>query len=660
MRSRWSVGPAAGVCAAALVAVLSSGGDVAATYISQDERIEATAQVAVQNSFFHNDMESISWNQSRHELRLGLRYFLVPVQQDLLGIFHRPRLSILWRGRYDAVFDVRDSYRERGYDRDDFRFPEGKEPRELFFDFELPGKYQWISARLGKQQVVWGEADLFRSLDVVNPLRLDQNGLIGENFDDYREPLWIGKFLFSLGELGIGHTPILSNAALELFYSPNWRPLTHRAIVGEGFRLGVDSNNTYTGLTRPNHVPFAQIRHPWEISRVGSHRTDAPDQADLGGIRGSCADGAGCGDFLYIIQDGTERDLFHFDASMFGARLFGQTFAGLDVSLNYLFKRSEVPGTALAVYDIFDANRPAPPGPANPLFINTRLDVLAQMGAAELTPDLDGDGFPDGREELMRRCIEGHEPLAFAQGIHGPHFQGALAPQTNPFTACEQVGFWYPWQHIVGMTATYNDFDYTGFIWRFEGSWSSKEPRNTNPPLAGVRAGQFPTRNDFETHIKRDTQVFRTMVGFDYLRALIPPQRLPRFVYNQALVRSLLTDQWFFTFQFFNEYYSNVKGQIGLLDSLTDRQYHFNPVLTYVMTGFFNNNRLRPFIAVGYDVNVEFPVLWAQFEYYVTPKLAVRIGDIEYLGSRYNESFLFLHKYADRDNVFARLTYYFL
>ena len=33
------------------------------------------------------------------EIKLGLRYFLVPVQQDLLGFLHRPRLSVQYRGR---------------------------------------------------------------------------------------------------------------------------------------------------------------------------------------------------------------------------------------------------------------------------------------------------------------------------------------------------------------------------------------------------------------------------------------------------------------------------------------------------------------------------------------------------------------------------------
>ncbi|MGH7822630.1 MAG: DUF1302 family protein, partial [Candidatus Binatia bacterium] len=196
-----------------------------ATYISNDERIEAQAEFSVQGTIQHHDYLDVDPVQERNEIKLGLRYFLVPVEKDLLFL-HRPRINIQWRGRYDSIYDIREVYKRRGFQRDDFRFPEGEYPRELFFDAEFVKPLDWLSFRIGRQQVVWGEADLFRSLDVVNPLRLDQNGLVGERFDDYREPLLIAKFLAHIGGI-----PLLSNATLEMFYSPNSQPLTNKAIV---------------------------------------------------------------------------------------------------------------------------------------------------------------------------------------------------------------------------------------------------------------------------------------------------------------------------------------------------------------------------------------------------------------------------------------------
>ncbi len=58
------------------------------------------------------------------------------------------------------------------------------EVRELYVDT------QWRSAylRLGKQQIVWGQADGLRVLDVVNPLDLRE--FILPDFEDRRIPLW--------------------------------------------------------------------------------------------------------------------------------------------------------------------------------------------------------------------------------------------------------------------------------------------------------------------------------------------------------------------------------------------------------------------------------------------------------------------------------------
>jgi hypothetical protein len=38
----------------------------------------------------------------------------------------------------------------------------------------------------------------------------------------------------------------------------------------------------------------------------------------------------------------------------------------------------------------------------------------------------------------------------------------------------------------------------------------------------------------------------------------------------------------------------------------------------------------------------------------------VRAGEVLWLGSRHAENFLFLNKYADRDELFLRITYFLL
>ena len=203
-----------------LALTIALGVSVARATLSSD-RYEIQARLSVQNRFQHNGVSSIDWVQERNELRFDLKYDIVPAGQPFLGLISKAKANMLYRGRYDSVFDLRDAYGKRNYDRDDFRFPEGEYPREMFLDLEFTGALRPLGMRIGRQQVVWGEADLFRSIDVVNPLRLDQNELLGEDFADYREPLWIAKFLYDAGAVG----PFIENGGLEFFYSPNSRPI---------------------------------------------------------------------------------------------------------------------------------------------------------------------------------------------------------------------------------------------------------------------------------------------------------------------------------------------------------------------------------------------------------------------------------------------------
>jgi uncharacterized protein DUF1302 len=618
------------------------------------DRYEMQARLVVQNTFHHNGVSAIDWVQERNEIRLDLKYDLVPSGTPFLGFVQRARMNMLYRGRYDSVFDVRESYKDRHYNRDDFRFPEGEYPRELFLDLEFAGALRPLGVRIGRQQVVWGEADLFRSIDVVNPLRLDQNELLGDDFADYREPLWIAKFLYDIGPVGSE----LQNAGLEFFYTPNSRPITNRLVFGEAFRIGADDNNPVTGFTRPNAVPFSQVRYPWELSRVGPHYAEAQDFAELPPPFGNS-------DFVYLIDDDTSKRVFAFRQSEAGARFLAQSF-GVDFTVNYIFKRAEIPGTALVGEQLF-----CPQGDPESLQSFNIGALLGNPGASILGAALcRSDGGINTRPSLLEqalvaaatgqndslilRCVRDKEPLYVLDSIHGP---GNPGPGANLASGCLTAKFWYPWTHIFGMTATYNDYDYTGAVFRVEESFSTKEPRNGVPPLAGPRARDFPRERDFATNGMRDTMVWRSMIGFDYLRALnIPGARR----WPTPLNSFFGQDQWLFSVQFFDEYYSHYDHQIGLGDSVTDRMQQFNPLLTFVATGFFVQQRVRPWIAVGYDVNADFPFAWLQAEYNVGKQWSIRAGDVMWLGSRHAESFLYLNKYADRDNLFLRVTYFLL
>lgn len=71
------------------------------------------------------------------------------------------------------------------------------ELRELYFDFS----FENANLRLGKQQVVWGQADGLKLLDVVNPQ--DFSRFILDEFDQSRIPIWMVnlELFFPIGDL---------------------------------------------------------------------------------------------------------------------------------------------------------------------------------------------------------------------------------------------------------------------------------------------------------------------------------------------------------------------------------------------------------------------------------------------------------------------------
>lgn len=119
---------------------------------------------------------------------------------DLFGLstgrLEQGSLSVIGRGVYDSVYDVRGSFRERFSDdeRQNLRFESNL--REIYGTFLLPP----VTLRLGRQQVVWGETDFFRALDVINPLDYRWH-FYYEPFEDIRVPLWMARGIYDIGKL---------------------------------------------------------------------------------------------------------------------------------------------------------------------------------------------------------------------------------------------------------------------------------------------------------------------------------------------------------------------------------------------------------------------------------------------------------------------------
>jgi hypothetical protein len=80
--------------------------------------------------------------------------------------------------------------------------------REFYVDLNVT---EWLSLRLGKQQVVWGDINSYRLLDVVNPQNTAWHFGPLESFEDTRVPMWMVKAMFEMSAI---------NHSLELLWVP--------------------------------------------------------------------------------------------------------------------------------------------------------------------------------------------------------------------------------------------------------------------------------------------------------------------------------------------------------------------------------------------------------------------------------------------------------
>src|SRR5581483_8050504 len=246
--------------------------------------------------------------------------------------------------------------------------------RDLFVDLDFGqvgvGK---LSARIGNQQIVWGESDLFRSIDVVNPLRIDQNGPAGEKFDEFRSPIWALKLNYNVGDVGSW----FSNVFIEPFFTPGFRgPNSDLITDAGGFRAPfhikgcLDDNNNLIPYSshacsfrradgsrvfvpwNPSWKGRAASRHPWSfIGRTTNPRSGTPDfytssdSPDIAGSRRSYIPEIYRGECTLALNG-----MWNPCTMAGGFRIFGTSISGFDFSLNY----ANIPVGTSATFDNSD------------------------------------------------------------------------------------------------------------------------------------------------------------------------------------------------------------------------------------------------------------------------------------------------------------------
>ncbi|MGH8007865.1 MAG: hypothetical protein ACREQ3_12740, partial [Candidatus Binatia bacterium] len=277
----------------------------------------------------------------------------------------------------------------------------------------------------------------------------------------------------------------------------------------------------------------------------------------------------------------------------------------------------------------------------------------------------------------------------------GPN--GAVDPETlnarpgshqaarPPFTFCLPGVHDYVWSHVMGFTGTYNDFDYTGAVFRFEQSFSTKEVIRAFPAGFGRRAGDGASQRLISDDFDKYTGVWRSMVGFDLFRSL------PFFRYIPGLHPSFSNQAWFISGQWLMEnYWNNVANNIcqnvdnvgngfvteqGIRDFRNEtglqaysspqcRRQRWNHLFTLVLStnGLFGS-KLETRNAVAYEPRDEQTLLYTQNWWrslFGIPNLEVSFGVAWYTGSGLGTSWSSLQHFADRDQFWFEFTYYLL
>jgi hypothetical protein len=157
---------------------------------------------------------NIAYLEVQHDLRhlMGQIDFMKPLARWGVEVKYR----IVGRFMYEAVYNVGPSELQQVRERDRENIDNFKQAYDLWECYGDIAKGP-VFFRIGRQNVSWGETDVFRLLDVINPLDNTFGGIF-EDLDDRRIPLWMLRGSYNFGYLG----PIAS-LTLEAFWVPgNW------------------------------------------------------------------------------------------------------------------------------------------------------------------------------------------------------------------------------------------------------------------------------------------------------------------------------------------------------------------------------------------------------------------------------------------------------
>ncbi|MBV1911743.1 MAG: hypothetical protein KUG78_20795 [Kangiellaceae bacterium] len=226
------------------------------------------------------------------------------------------------------------------------------EIRELFVDGEI-GESYW---RIGKQQVVWGQADGLKVLDKVNPQSFRE--FILDDFEDSRIPLWMLNVEFALNdnenlqllwipdhtynELAQAATKFVMTSELlipslsDLVNVTSFKQLRPNSPINDS-EFGVRYSNFYQGWDLTANYLYHFHDNPVVFQSLASGGLNLRSQYKRNHLAGLTASNA-FGDFSFRAEVGYNSDTYQYTQ----ANKLLITSLGMDLIDNGTFKSAEL------------------------------------------------------------------------------------------------------------------------------------------------------------------------------------------------------------------------------------------------------------------------------------------------------------------------------
>ena len=441
------------------------------------------ASDAAKATIRYGDIQISGNLESQNLVRLHSQFEMQPVQQrntfrfqyeqalvkngKLLGRVDVPFIRSVdffgyYRGVYDSIYDIapggylrtQDGGRGtrisdiRGSERSDIAFEDNI--REIYVDVKTKSP---LSLRIGRQQIVWGNALTPGVWDTNNTVDAgwhgnQELGLLGRvGFSETRNPFWALKALYDIGSVG----PI-SNAYIEAYDVPfefiptntPQQPAPWGLGIVSPFRPGlvVDAGAADGTGGIPEGLVFVQPCFDFTGNTQPNGQSHTPNSIFANTAKTGFCNSTGLQVSRSIQGIYDRRDPF--DVNQFGIRAGGSTPFGLGFSLNYVYRRS-------SGGDILDS-----------------LPIKAQTGAVL------------GNQTGFLSLDVLRNPLTPTHTTFDPVFKTTSQPLIGFLRIPTE--YYYPYIHTVGFSTDYAEDEYTGAVYNWDLAYRLGVPIGTAFP----------------------------------------------------------------------------------------------------------------------------------------------------------------------------------